>query len=209
MVTHTLNWLAFRLPVRGGSEGQPPADPDVDAVTGLPPSAGRRGSPSRHRRGWIALAAVAVIADIAALGIVLGSPPGGGPEARASAIDVLGRPFDDPACAKSPLASGAGFGVACATWAATVSPSLNVTTVSLYAGGSDGFAEYTGPLPKALRWREPLHEVASSLGRPSRISAAYGPPMMVYTFTGEPYGSLELRFDGAATLVGISASLTR
>ncbi len=97
----------------------------------------------------------------------------------------------------------------CPRWTAITTPDGRVQAVSLYGPGSSTVDSWDGRLPQGLHWGDQLADVWSRLGRPQRVTSAYGPPTLVYWFTSRPYGSLELRFDAGDALVRINASILR
>jgi hypothetical protein len=171
--------------------------------------------PVRRDRTWLLLGATLLGIDLLFAGGIHGDPGvrfDTGVALAANLADnpvlLLGSTFDRTGCPTVPLAVGSGYSVFCEDWSATTSLDYRAQVVSLYAAGHDVVDEYTGPMPQALRWQEGIAEVKKALGAPSLITDAYGTPTLVYMYTHEAYGSLELRFDTDAHLVRINACLT-
>jgi hypothetical protein len=124
-------------------------------------------------------------------------------------VILLGHAFDQTGCASAPQGIGDGYVVVCRDFTAITDRDGRMLVASLY--GSDGPAahRYRGVMPEGLAWGDSLAQVLAELGKPAHISRAWGPPTLVYMFDGMPYGSLELRFNGAGRLQSISACLTR
>jgi hypothetical protein len=172
-----------------------------------PPSAGRS-------RPWRLLGAILVGIDLLIAGATFGDTGAridGGIVFAANTTEnpilFLGSTFDRSGCQTVPLAIGSGFSVFCEHWSATTSVDYSAQVVSLYAAGNAVVDEYTGPMPRSLRWHEGLQEVLDTLGDPQRVTAMYGTPTLVYMYTRPPYGSLELQFDADQELVRINACL--
>ncbi len=89
------------------------------------------------------------------------------------------------------------------------SASDRVQVISIYGPGHDTIEAHYGTLPQDLQWGDSLTEVLTAIGSPSRITAVYGTPTLVYMYRGMPYGSLELRFSPGGRLQGINACLQR
>lgn len=174
--------------------------------------AGRPRSPSA-RRTWFGVVMVAISL------LVVGSAwmhLGGGMGSRITAanggigpLSYLGSEFDETGCVRTPLTIGEGYFVLCGDFTANTSRSGVARVISVYGPGNPVPDEYTGALPRALQWGQTPKGVLKALGRPSRISDLYGPPTLIYTCVGEPYGSLELQFDIHDHLARINACLTR
>jgi hypothetical protein len=171
--------------------------------------------PARRDRAWLLLGATVLGIDLLLAGGIHGDSGvrfDTGVAFAANLADnpvlLLGSTFDRTGCPTVPLAIGSGYSVFCDDWSATTSLDYRAQVVSLYAAGHDVVDAYTGPMPQALRWQEGIAEVKKALGDPSLITDAYGTPTLVYMYTHEPYGSLELRFDTHARLVRINACLT-
>lgn len=175
------------------------------------------------RRPWVALvgrlgrlgAAVAmldlvIVAALAAHlagGIVAGAAP-----TLASDGDpfgLLGTKLVEKSCPEVPLAVGKGTFVVCPAWTAVLSPTRVVEVVSVYGPGNSVVDAYPGDLPKGLAWGEPLKTTWKHAGKPNRITSAYGTPTLVYFVSGQPYRSIELRFNAAERLTRINASIVR
>jgi hypothetical protein len=172
------------------------ADPPDDHPPRLLPS-----------RRWKIVGAVALASDLVIAGAFLGLAASGAFNRDRDALAFLGRAVDASTCRTSPLEWSVEAWVSCRTWSATVTPSSTATTITLYAGGHDGYGEYTGPMPLSLRWHETITDVATELGSPWRISNSYATPVLVYVVRGQAYGALELKFDEGASLVEVSATL--
>jgi hypothetical protein len=181
----------------------------------MSPISGRPVYPLRRDRAWLLLGATVLGIDLLlaggnhgvsdmrfATGVAFAASPASNP------VLLLGSAFDRTGCPTVPLAIGSGYTVFCDDWSAITSLDYRAQVVSLFAAGHDVVNEYTGPLPQALRWQEGIAEVKKALGEPRLITDAYGTPTLVYMYTNEPYGSLELRFDTDARLVRINACLT-
>lgn len=110
-------------------------------------------------------------------------------------------------CPTVPLAVGQGTSVICDSWTEIVSPAGLVEVVSIYGPNSSAVDQYPGALPLNLAWGDGVDAVWSILGRPSRITGVYGTPTLVYSMTGQSFGSLELRFDASDHLERINASI--
>lgn len=152
------------------------------------------------------LALVAGFAGLAG-GVATGSSPtltaDGGP------FRLLGTTLGVKTCPEVPLAVGKGIFVVCPTWTGVLSPARVVEVVSIYGPGNSVVDPYAGELPGGLDWGQPLSATMKLMGRPNRITSAYGTPTLVFFFKDQPYGSLELRFDGDEHLKRINASLVR
>ncbi|MHB8891258.1 MAG: hypothetical protein ACYC65_04355 [Candidatus Limnocylindrales bacterium] len=171
--------------------------------------------PGRLSRHWLLLGAIIVCVDLLVAGGVLGrlgvrvdQGVAFGANGADNPVLHLGSTFDRSGCHTAPLAIGDGYRVICDDWGAITSLDYTTQVVSLYADGIDGFDEYTGPMPQSLRWHQGIEAVGAALGDPWRITAIYGTPTLVYTYSDALYGSLELRFDANDELVRINACLT-
>ena len=185
--------------------------PSITERVALPPP-GRR---ARRSRPWLLLGAIFLGIDLLVAGGVLGGLGirfDAGTAFAANAADnpvlLLGSTFDQSACRTVPLAIGAGDSVFCDHWSATTTVDGKAEVVSLYAAGNDVVDEFTGPMPQSLHWGQTIEQVMATLGDPRRITAAYRTPTLVYMYSNQPYGSLELRFDTNDHLVRINACLT-
>ena len=123
-------------------------------------------------------------------------------------IELLGTTLHT-SCPSAPQARGNDLVVVCPDWTAITTVQGLVLVVSLYGPGNAVVDTYAGALPQGLASETSITDTWETLGRPSHITGVYGTPMLVYTFDGERYGSLELRFDGNDRLVRINASVTR
>ena len=123
-------------------------------------------------------------------------------------LTYLDHEFNQSGCARVPLAVGDGFFVVCEGFTANTTRSGVARVISVYGPGNAVVEEYTGALPQSLHWGDTRQAVVKAIGRPNRISDLYGPPTLVYMYTGERYGSLELQFDAQDHLVRINAGLT-
>jgi hypothetical protein len=164
------------------------------------------------RLGW--RAAVVALLDLAIVTMLVahvagGSASGASPTAFADSdpVRLLGLRLDNASCPTAPLPMGEGTMVVCAHFTAVLSVSGVVEVVSMYGPGNSVVDPYAGALPQGLSWGESIGAAWNALGRPNRITSAYGTPTLVYFFDGKPYGSLELRFDGAERLMRVNASL--
>jgi hypothetical protein len=122
-------------------------------------------------------------------------------------VALLGRDLGKTTCTKAPLAVGKGTTVLCADWSGITTPEGKVEVVSLYGPGNPVLDEYRGELPEGLHWGDGLTQVMAALGTPSRITNVYGTPTLVYAYTGQRYGSLELRFSAGDRLMRVNACL--
>ncbi len=120
---------------------------------------------------------------------------------------LLGVKLGETSCPTAPLAVGKGTTVICPSWTAVLSPTGIVAVVSVYGPGNAVVDGYEGSLPLGLQWGDDVTAVWDALGRPNRITSAYGTPTLIYMFSGREFGSLELRFDGAYHLMRVNASL--
>ena len=134
-----------------------------------------------------------------------GTATGSSDPAAGDPVRLLGTTLRQTSCPTAPQARGTGMTVVCPDWTAITSDAGVVEVVSLYGPGSSTVDEYGGALPQGLSWGESLDDAWAVLGRPSHITGAYGSPMLVYTFDGLPYGSLELRFDEHDLLIRVNA----
>jgi hypothetical protein len=166
-------------------------------------------------RAWLLLGATLLGIDLLVAGGLHGGPvvrfdPGVvfAANPAENPILFLGSTFDRSGCQTVPLVIGTGFSVYCEHWSATTAIDHSAQVVSLYAAGNPVVDEYTGPMPESLRWQEGIKDVKAALGKPRRITAAYGTPTLIYMYSDAPYGSLELRFDANDHLVRINACLT-
>ena len=170
--------------------------------------------PDRWAASWRGLAVVALVLCLAA-GVALvgqlwgGRALGADPALSADPVPLLGTRLDAGTCPTAPMAFGADLMVVCPGWTAVTTRSGDVQVVSLYGPGNSTIDAWVGPLPQRLAWGDTLGAVWTMLGRPQRVTSAFGSPMLVYWFTGQPYESLELQFDDADTLVRVNASLVR
>ena len=175
-------------------------------VTGAPV-----GPPQARR--WQRAGRFALVLDLMLVALIAGSVPVAGvgrPAGRAAAdpIPLLGTTLDADDCVQAPLRVGDGMAVFCPDFSAITSPRGRVLVVSVYGPDHGVVAEFQGLLPQGLAWRDTIAEVWERLGRPQRITGAYGTPTLVYMFDDQPYGSLELRFDVDDRLDRINACLT-
>ena len=186
----------------------PTADPAPDI---------RPGRRHRARWGWLGLAGVALIVNVALVtSLIMGRSPGsaaGDPSSpRASdarsPLDAVGTRLSGSPCIASRLIWTSSTRIACGTWSATVTADSTIATVSLYAAGRDGYQQYAGTLPLSLHWGDTLADVSAELGAPRVIYTSFGAPRLVYSIYGQAYRALELQFDSHDTLVEISATLT-
>jgi len=160
-----------------------------------------------RRRAVLATLDVAIVMVIVAhLGGAVAT--GASPSALAAAdpLRLLGQTPSGLSCPAAPLAVGADSLLVCPTWTAIVTKPGVVDVVSLYGPGNAVVDTLTGALPHGLAWGDPISAAWTALGRPNRITSAYGTPMLVYFFDTAPYGSLELQFDASQHLVRINAS---
>jgi hypothetical protein len=127
----------------------------------------------------------------------------------ADPVSLLGRDLGVTTCPTAPLAVGKGTTVICSDWTGITTPGGVVEVVSLYGPGNAVLNEFRGPLPEGLAWGDALSDVMAELGPPIRITDAYGTPTLVYAYTDEAYGSLELRFSAGDRLMRINACLLR
>ncbi len=171
----------------------------------------------RHRAaGTWRLAIAVVVLDliiVAGIGLHLGGATAIG-SARGSnggvdPVSLLGKDLGETTCPTAPLAVGKGTTVICPDWTGITTPDGLVEVVSLYGPSNAVLNEYRGALPEGLHWGDGLTEVVATLGTPIRITDAYGTPTLVYAYTGEAYGSLELRFSAGNRLMRINACLLR
>lgn len=154
------------------------------------------------------LAIVLAIVFHLAGGPVIGSVE---PDVRATPdpIRVLGTQIDDTGCARAPQDVGHGFLVYCRDWSAITSEDGEALVVSVYGPDHPVVRAFRGVLPHGLAWGQSITDVMDELGRPYRITDAFGTPTLIYMFADERYGSLELRFNAADRLDAINACLTR
>ena len=133
---------------------------------------------------------------------------GASPSALADAdpLRLLGQAPTGITCPTAPMGVGTGTFLVCPTWTAIVAKTGAVEVVSLYGAGNSVVDTFAGDLPSGLAWGDPISAAWTALGRPNRITSAYGTPMLVYFVDRAPYGSLELQFDGSERLVRINAS---
>ena len=127
--------------------------------------------------------------------------------AESDPVRRLGTTLGETSCPSVPLTVGDGSTVVCPDWIAVTSSADVVEVVSICGPGSSAVGTYEGVLPLGLRWGDSARAAWAALGRPDRITAAYGTPTLVYMFDTQPYGSLELRFDARDRLTRINASL--
>jgi len=161
----------------------------------------------RRRLGlWQVLGLLVVLADLVLVAHVVGAGMSKADDI-VSPVSYLGATFDQTGCGTGPLGVGQGIVVSCAAWSAVTDFDHTAKVVSLYAGGAAGFDEFRGRLPQSLSWRETLPQVTGALGQPRQIMTAYGPPVLVYMYSGPSYGSLELQFDNFDRLIRINAAL--
>jgi hypothetical protein len=170
---------------------------------------------ARRSRPWLLLGAIVLGIDLLVVGGVLGQfgirfDTGAvfGANGIENPVLYLGSTFDRAECQTVPLSIGAGYTVFCDDWSAITSVDYSAQVVSLYAAGNGVVDQYTGPMPRSLRWHEGVTEILDRLGNPQRVTGIYGTPTFVYMYSGSPYGSLELRFDANLELVRINACLT-
>jgi hypothetical protein len=123
-------------------------------------------------------------------------------------VILLGSHLDATGCREAPLRVGVGSVVHCDDFSAITSPAGRTLVVSVYGPGHPVVDEYLGALPQGVAWGDALPDVLDRLGKPHRITAAFGTPTLIYMFDGLPYGSLELRFDADDRLERINACLT-
>ena len=164
----------------------------------------------RHGRRTLAVSAFAfVIAVGVGVHLTGGMATGAGMSSIADSdpVRLLGVKLGETSCPVVPLAVGAGTTVICPQWTAILSATGVVAVVSVYGPGNAVVDAYEGSLPLGLAWGDDVTAVWDALGRPNRITGAYGTPTLVYMFTGKEYGSLELRFDAAYHLMRVNASL--
>jgi hypothetical protein len=133
---------------------------------------------------------------------------GASPSAIADAdpLRLLGQTPSGITCPSAPLAVGADSLLVCPTWTAIVTKSGTVDVVSLYGPDNAVVDSFAGALPFGLAWGDPISAAWAALGRPNRITSAYGTPTLVYFFDAGTYGSLELQFDATQHLTRINAS---
>ncbi len=170
----------------------------------------------RRREPWQRLGVILVCIDLLIVGMVAANLGGGSGRGIVFAVggsDVdpvsyLGSTFDHSGCQSADLAIGKGEFVICEDWSAVTNGDATAKVVSLYAAGNPVIDEYTGPLPQSLRWGQTIEDVTASLGKPRRITDMFGTPTLIYMYTGEKYGSLELQFDAKDKLFRINACLT-
>ena len=175
-----------------------------------------RGTRLRRRGPWQRLGVIVVCIDLLIVGMVAANLGGGSGRGIAFAVggsDVdpvayLGSTFDHSGCQSAALSIGKGEFVVCEDWTAITNGDKTAKVVSLYAAGNPVIDEYTGPLPQSLHWGQTITDVVASLGEPRRITDMYGTPTLIYMYTGEKYGSLELQFDEQDELFRINACLT-
>ena len=165
---------------------------------------------ARHGRRVVIIAALD-LAIVVGVGVHLagGAATGASPSAIADSdpVRVLGMRLGETACPSVPLAVGKGTTMVCPHWTAVLSTAGVVEVVSIYGPGNAVVDAYEGSLPLGLHWGDEVTAVWDALGRPSRITSAYGTPTLVYMFDARPYGSLELRFDRDDHLMRVNASL--
>ena len=172
---------------------------------------------NRHQHGSAGTRRLAVVVAVLDLVIILGvgAHLDGGTAtgtslaafAESDPVRLLGTTLDGSTCPSVPLTVGDGSTVICPDWSAVTSPSGVVEVVSIYGPGNSVVDTYQGALPLGLNWGDSVAAAWSAVGRPDRISGAYGTPTLVYMFDTHPYGSLELRFDATDHLVRVNASL--
>jgi hypothetical protein len=170
----------------------------------------------RRRGPWQRLGVILVCIDLLVVGMVavsLGGDSGRGIAFAVGGSDVdpvsyLGSTFDHTGCLGAALSVGKGEFVVCDDWSAVTNGDSTAKVVSLYAAGNPVIDEYTGSLPQSLHWRDTIKDVTASLGKPRRITDMYGTPTLVYMYSGEKYGSLELQFDARDELFRVNACLT-
>jgi hypothetical protein len=172
---------------------------------------------NRHQQGAASRGRLAVVVAVLDLVIIVGvgAHLAGGTAAGTSLaafaesdpVRLLGTALGDTSCPSVPLSVGDGSTVICPDWTAVTSPAGVVVVVSIYGPGSSVVDAYEGALPLGLRWGDGMASAWVALGRPNRITGAYGTPTLVYMFDTHPYGSLELRFDATDHLVRVNASL--
>lgn len=121
---------------------------------------------------------------------------------------LLGTELDTNGCAQAALEVGDGFVLYCHDWSAIASPDGTAQVVSLYGPDHPVVHRFRGELPQGLRWGDTIAQVMDDLGTPYRITDAYGTPTLIYMFSDERYGSLELRFNAAERLDAVNACLT-
>lgn len=155
----------------------------------------------------VALLDLVLVVSLAAGGIVSGASPT--LAADGDPFGLLGTTLVKKTCPEVALQVGKGTFVVCPAWTAVLSTSRVVEVVSVYGPGSSVVDAYAGDLPKGLTWGEPLKATWKHLGKPNRITSAYGPPTLVYFVSGQPYRSIELRFNAAERLTRINASIVR
>ena len=165
---------------------------------------------ARHGRRVIVIAALD-LAIVVGVGVHLSGGMATGASmssiADSDPVRLLGVRLGESSCPSAPLAVGKGATVVCPRWTAVLSATGVVQVVSVYGPGNAVVDAYEGSLPLGLHWGDEVTAVWNELGRPSRITSAYGTPTLVYMFEGRDYGSLELRFDGADHLMRVNASL--
>jgi len=122
-------------------------------------------------------------------------------------VALLGTTLVDGTCPSIPVSAGEGRTVVCPTWTGVTSPAGVIRVVSVYGPGNAVVDDFGGPLPRGLHWGDEVKSVWATLGQPSRVTSMYGTPTLVYMFTNERYGSLELQFDAADHLMRVNASL--
>jgi hypothetical protein len=169
---------------------------DPQAVTSRCTGAGRR-----------IVLGILTLTLLAGAGLVMHQDRGSALAGKPSPVAALGRPADTTGCQSAPLEIGRGTALFCADHSAVIVDDT-VQVVSLYGPDSPVIGSYEGALPGGVRWGAPLIEVAGALGKPKRITDIYGPPTLVYSYTGLPYGSLEFQFDARDELVRINATVT-
>ncbi|MEI7743416.1 MAG: hypothetical protein WCK58_06665 [Chloroflexota bacterium] len=154
------------------------------------------------------LTIVVLVSAHLAGGMAVGASASAPANELADPLRLLGTTPDRMTCPTVPLAEGEGTTIVCANWTGIVSPGGVVKVVSLYGPDNAVLDAYTGTLPQDLAWGATVTEVWATMGAPRRITSIYGTPTFVYMYDSQVYGSLELQFDAADTLVRINASLT-
>jgi hypothetical protein len=132
---------------------------------------------------------------------------GADPALTADPIPLLGTTLDLGTCPTAPMALSGDRMVVCPGWTAAITKAGRVQVVSLYGPGNSTIDAWMGRLPQGLAWGDTIDDVWARLGRPEHVTSAYGSPMLVYWFDGQPYRSLELQFSAQETLIRVNASV--
>lgn len=163
---------------------------------------------ARGRALAVVAATLTLIASAACLSQAWGGRAfGADPALSADPIPLLATTLDQGTCPAAPMAVGGDVMVVCPGWTAVTTKAGSVQVVSLYGPGNSTIDAWMGPLPQGLAWGDTLDEVWTRLGRPEHVTSAYGAPMLIYWFDGQPYRSLELQFSAQETLIRVNASL--